>query len=148
MPQDMVCGPLPSAQLSILSSQHASLTGGFASPRLTHVSPWCQRPGRGNRKMGTLLSSPPGIKYSINLHLNMGWGFISTTKHTMQQPIQETGAFKQKYFPKARPPPALASEKEPLQGALSSDPLGDSRCECWLGGRTPGFPPLYPDSDP
>ena len=88
---------------AILSLWHASLMGNFASPRLAHISPWCQRAGEGNRNVETLLSSPLGIKYSINLQLDTGWGFISTAKHAVGQPIQEPGTVKAEILPEARP---------------------------------------------
>lgn len=40
-------------------------------------------------KREPLLSLSLGIKYSINLLLDARWGFISTAKHAMGQPIQE-----------------------------------------------------------
>lgn len=84
----------------------------------------------GNRE--PFLSLPPGIKHSINLQLDTRWGFVSTAKRAMGQPIQGPEQLKQKWFVKARPPLALASGRDPSPGAdfLSSGQPGGPRYHC------------------
>lgn len=62
--------------------------------------------------MGNLLSSPPGIKYSINLQLDTKRGFIFTAKPSVRQLMQEHEAVKVETLSQTQASLALAPGRE------------------------------------